>query len=36
MERLDFDLLFCWFVGLGIDDEVWNRSVFSRTANACG
>jgi Transposase domain (DUF772) len=23
MERLDFDLLFRWFVGLGIDDPVW-------------
>jgi transposase len=26
MERLDFDLLFRWFVGLGIDDPVWNHS----------
>src|SRR6266403_1710138 len=25
-----FDLLFRWFVGLGIDDEVGNRSVFSK------
>jgi transposase len=30
MERLDCDLLFCRFVGLGIDDEVWNHSVFSK------
>jgi transposase len=30
MERLDFDLLFRWFVGLGIDDEVWDHSVFSK------
>ena len=28
MERLDFDLLFRWFVGLGIDDAVWDHSVF--------
>lgn len=28
MERLDFDLLFRWFVGLGIDDKVWDRTVF--------
>ena len=28
-ERLDFDLLFRWFVGLGIDDAVWNHSTFS-------
>src|SRR5258708_29737618 len=30
MERLDLDLLFRWFVGLGIDDEVWDHSVFSK------
>ena len=30
MERLDFDLLFRWFVGLGIDDAVWNHSTFSK------
>jgi hypothetical protein len=30
MERLDFDLLFRWFVGLGIDDPVWNHSTFSK------
>jgi transposase len=30
MERLRFDLLFRWFVGLGIDDAVWDHSVFSK------
>jgi transposase len=30
MERLEFDLLFRWFVGLGIDDPVWNHSSFSK------
>jgi transposase len=30
MERLDFDLLFRWFVGLGIDDPVWDHSSFSK------
>jgi transposase len=30
MERLDYDLMFRWFVGLGIDDTVWNHSVFSK------
>jgi transposase len=30
MERLQFDLLFRWFVGLGIDDAVWDHSVFSK------
>jgi transposase len=29
MERLDFDLLFRWFVGLGIDDPVWDHSTFA-------
>ena len=26
MERLEFDLLFRWFVGLGVDDPVWDHS----------
>ena len=30
MERLDFDLLFRWFVGVGIDDPVWDHSTFSK------
>src|ERR1700722_6996551 len=30
MERLDTDLLFRWFVGLGIDDAVWDATVFSK------
>ena len=30
MERLEFDLLFRWFVGLSIDDPVWDHSVFSK------
>src|ERR1700722_15554933 len=30
MERMEFDLLFRWFVGLGIDDAVWDHSVFSK------
>jgi transposase len=30
MERLQFDLLFRWFAGLGIDDAVWDHSVFSK------
>ena len=29
MERIEFDLLFRWFVGLGIDDPVWDHSTFS-------
>ena len=28
MEQLDFNLLFRWFVGLGMDERVWERTVF--------
>lgn len=30
MERLEYDLLFRWFVGLGVDDAVWDHSTFSK------
>ena len=30
MERLEFDLLFRWFVGLGVDEAVWDHSTFSK------
>ena len=30
MERLEFDLLFRWFVGIGVDDGAWDHSVFSK------
>ena len=30
MERLEFDLLFRWFAGLGVDDPVWDHSTFSK------
>lgn len=29
MEQLDYNLLFRWFVGLTIDDQVWDHSTFS-------
>jgi IS5 family transposase len=29
MERLEYDLLFRWFVGIGIDDAAWDHSSFS-------
>ena len=29
MEELDFNLLYRWFVGLSLDDDVWNHSTFS-------
>ena len=30
MERLEYDLLFRWFVGIGIDDAAWDHSSFSK------
>ena len=33
MEQLDFNLLFRCFVGLGVDDPVWDATVFSKNRN---
>ncbi len=30
MEQLDYNLLYRWFVGLSMDDAVWDHSVFSK------
>lgn len=30
MEQLDYNILFRWFVGLSMDDQVWDHSVFSK------
>src|SRR5215217_1635987 len=30
MEQLDYNLLFRWFVGLSIDDAVWDATVFCK------
>jgi transposase len=30
MEQLDYNLLFRWFVGLGIDDPVWDATTFTK------
>lgn len=30
VEQIHYNLLFRWFVGLSIDDAVWNHSVFSK------
>jgi transposase len=30
MEQLDYNLLFRWFVGLGVDDEVWHPTTFTQ------
>jgi transposase len=30
MEQLDYNLLFRWFVGLSMDDAIWDATVFSK------
>ncbi len=30
MEQLDFNILFRWFVGLGLDEAVWSATTFSK------
>lgn len=30
VERIEFDFLFRWFVGLGVDDPVSNATTFSK------
>ena len=30
MEHLDYNILFRWFVGLSLDDEVWNATTFTK------
>ena len=34
MEQLEFNLQFRWFVGLGIDDRVWDATVFTKNRQA--
>lgn len=30
MEQMRYNLLYRWFIGLDIDDDVWDRSTFSK------
>jgi len=30
MEQLDYNLLFRWFVGLSMDDRIWDPTVFTK------
>ena len=30
MEQLNYNLLFRWFVGMGMDEVVWHHAVFSK------
>jgi transposase len=35
MEQLSYNLLFRWFVGLQVDEPVWDVTVFTKTARVC-
>jgi len=35
MEQLHYNLLFRWFVGLNMDDPVWDVTVYTRTGIGC-
>lgn len=35
MEQLDYNMLFRWYVGLNIDDLVWDATILARTGAAC-
>jgi len=35
VEHIDFNLLYRWFVGLTMDDEVWDHSTLVPTVIAC-
>ena len=30
MEQLEYNMLFPWFVGLSMNEQVWNHAVFSK------
>jgi len=30
MEEIDYSMLFRWFIGLNLDDEVWDTTVFTK------
>ena len=33
MEEIDYSMLFRWFVGLNLDDQVWDVTVFTKNRN---
>ena len=35
MEQLDYNLLYRWFVGLGVDEAVWVPTVFTKKCDRC-
>ena len=32
MEEIDYSMLFRWFIGLNLDDKVWDATVFTKTS----
>ncbi len=36
MEQVDYNLLFRWFVGLNMDDAIWDVTVFTGELVAAG
>jgi hypothetical protein len=30
MEEIDYSILFRWFIGMNLDDEVWDATVFTK------
>jgi transposase len=35
MEQLEYNLLFRWFVGMEMDEPVWNHASSARTGSGC-
>jgi transposase len=35
MEEIDYSMLFRWFVGLNLDEEVWDATTSPRTGTGC-
>jgi transposase len=30
MEEIDYNILYCWFVGLNLDEKVWDATTFTK------
>jgi len=35
MEELDYNILYRWFVGLSLDDAVWDATTFTKNRDGC-
>jgi hypothetical protein len=36
MEEIDYNMLFRWFVGLSLDEEVWDATTFTKNRSGAG